>query len=89
MLNEETADTAISVTEADFSKYEDYRDFWMERIEAFDEEPELTWYNPGDPLLIYTEPGDRPHGVRTVLVPVSGARLTINGVEAVGRPWPT
>ena len=27
ILNEETADTAIFVTEAAFSKYEDYRDF--------------------------------------------------------------
>ena len=90
MLNEETADTAISVTEAEFSKYGDYRDFWTERIEAYDEELELTWYAPGDPLLIHTEPGgDRPYGVCTVLVPVSGARLTLNGVEATGRPWPT
>ncbi len=42
MLNEETADTSIAVTEAEFSKYGDYRDFWTERIEAFDEELELT-----------------------------------------------
>ena len=89
MLNEETADTAISVTEAKFSKYIDYRAFWTERIEAFGEELELTWNNPGDPLLIHSEPGDRPYGVCTVLFPVSGARLTINDVEAAGRPWPT
>tara|TARA_B100000676_G_scaffold148409_1_gene146663 strand:+ start:1839 stop:2405 length:567 start_codon:yes stop_codon:yes gene_type:complete len=89
MLNEETADTSIAVTEAEFSKYGDYRDFWTEQIDAFEEELELTWYNPGDPVLIHTEPGDRPYGVCTVLVPVSGARLTLNGVEAAGRPWPT
>jgi len=42
MLNEGTADTAISVTEAEFTKFGDYRDFWTERIEACEEELELT-----------------------------------------------
>ena len=37
-----------------------------------DEQIVLTWYQIGDPLLI----------------PALGARLTRNGVEAAGRPWP-
>lgn len=92
MLNEETADTSISVTEAEFSKYGDFRDSWTECIESYDEEIEMTWYNCGDPLLIHTEPEDPPgraYGVCTVLVPALGARLTHNGVEAVGQPWAT
>ena len=90
MLNAETADTSISVTDAEFSKYGDFRDSWTERLESYDEEIEVTWYNPGDPLLIHTEPGadGRAYGVCTVLVPMAGARLTRNGVEASGSPWP-
>jgi hypothetical protein len=45
----------------------------------------------GDPLLIHTEPNaepERPYGVCTVLVPALGARLSLNGIDAVGRPRP-
>ena len=88
MLNAEKADTAIPVTDVEFSKYGDFRECWTERLESYDEEIELTWYNPGDPLLIHTEPGadGRAHGVCTVLVPMAGTRLTRNGVEASGSP---
>ena len=57
---------------------------------SYDEEIELTWYNPGDPLLIHTEPGADGHayGVCTVLVPMADARLTRNGVETSGSLWP-
>lgn len=92
MLNADTADTTIPVTEAEFSKYGDMRDSWTERVEAYDEEIELTWYDVGDPLLIHTEPGQpdgRAYGVCTVLVPALGARLTRNGVEATGQAWAT
>ncbi len=90
MLNAETADLAISVTEARFTKSGDYRDFWTEQVHARDEEIALTWHQVGDPLLIHTapdaEPG-RPYGVCTVLVPALGARLTRNRAEASGHPW--
>ena len=92
MLNAETADPAIPVTDAEFCKSGDMRDFWTEHVVARDETYALTWYDCGDPLLIHTqpnEPPDRPYGVCTVLVPTGGARLTRNGVEATGRPWPT
>ena len=90
MLNAETADTPIPVTDAEYSKYGDFRESWTERLESYDEEIELTWYNPGDPLLIHTEPGadSCAYGVCTVQVPMAGARLTRNGVEASGSPWP-
>ncbi len=91
MLNAELKDTAIPVTDAAFSKSGDYRDFWTERVAAPGEELALTWYRMGDPLLIHTQPNatpDRPFGVCTVLVPALGARLTRNGVEAAGHPWP-
>ena len=91
MLNAELKDTAIPVTSAAFAKSGDYRDFWTESVSAHGEELALTWYRMGDPLLIHTQPNatpDRPYGVCTVLVPALGARLTRNGVEAAGQPWP-
>jgi hypothetical protein len=91
MLNEELADTSISVIESEFTRFGDFRDGWTERVEAYDDELELTWYDTGDPLLIHTEPGEpagRAYGVCTVLVPALGARLTRNGVEASGQAWP-
>jgi hypothetical protein len=91
MLNAETADTAIPVVDAYFSKSGDPRYFWTEHIEAGDDEITLTWYDIGDPLLIHTQPDpqpDKPYGVCTVLVPALGARLTHNGIEAAGQPWP-
>ena len=90
MLNAETADPTIPVIDAEFSKSGDARDFWTERLVTLDEEIALTWYGIGEPLLIHTQPNaepGRPYGVCTVLIPALGARLSRNGVQAVGRPW--
>lgn len=91
MLNAETTDQTIPVTDAEFSKTGDPRYFWTERVRARDEEIGLTWHEIGEPLLIHTQPHavpERPYGVCTVLIPALGARLTHNGVQAAGRPWP-
>jgi hypothetical protein len=91
MLNAELAGHAIPVTDAEFSKEGDMRYFWTERAVSYDEEIALTWYNVGEPLLIHTQPNaepGRPYGVCTVLIPALGARLTRNGVQAMGQPWP-
>jgi hypothetical protein len=91
MLNPETADQNIPVTDAQFTRSGDARDFWTERLDTVDEEIALTWYRIGEPLLIHTEPFSDParqYGVCTVLIPALGARLTRNGVEASGLPWP-
>ena len=91
MLNPETADTSIPVTDAQFSKSGDPRYFWTERLVARDEEISLTWYEIGEPLLIHTPPNAEPgrrYGVCTLLIPALGARLTRNGIEAAGKPWP-
>ena len=91
MLNPETADASIPVTEAQFTKSGDPRYFWTETVQSRDEEIGLTWYQIGEPLLIHTQPREdpsRPYGVCTLLIPALGARLTRNGVEAAGRPWP-
>ncbi len=90
MLNAETADQSIPVTDATFYKEGDPRYFWTEQISAHDEELALTWYSIGEPLLIHTQPTAerRPYGVCTVLIPALGARLTRNGVQAAGQPWP-
>ena len=90
MLNAETADASIPIIDATFSKEGDPRYFWTERVEAWDEEIALTWYGIGEPLLIHTQPNaepGRPYGVCTVLIPALGARLTRNGVQAIGRAW--
>ena len=62
-----------------------------ESISARDEEISLTWYELGEPFLSHSFPGgnpERPHGVSTVLIPANGARLTVNGKFAKGRPFP-
>jgi hypothetical protein len=90
MLNAETSDQSIPVIDATFSKAGDARDFWTETLVTHDEEIALTWYNIGEPLLIHTQPNAdpaRPYGVCTLLIPALGARLTRNGVQAIGRPW--
>ena len=91
MLNGELADTSIPVTDAVFGKSGDPRYFWTETISALDEEIALTWYDIGEPLLIHTQPNaepGRPYGVCTVLIPALGTRLTVNGAQAKGKPWP-
>jgi hypothetical protein len=90
MLNGELADQTIPVIDAEFSRSGDARDFWTERLVTTDEEIALTWYSIGEPLLIHTQPNaepGRPYGVCTVLIPALGARLSCNGVQAVGQPW--
>jgi hypothetical protein len=91
MLNDELKDQSIPVIDAEFSKSGDPRTFWTERAVAWDEEIALTWHNIGEPLLLHTQPNaepGRPYGVCTLLIPALGARLTVNGAQAVGQPWP-
>ncbi len=83
---------SIPVTDAAFSKCGDARDFWTERLKAYGEVITLTWHDIGEPLLIHTQPGPPParkYGVCTVLIPALGARMTVNGVPAKGRPFAT
>jgi len=90
MLNPDTADTSVPVIDAEFSKHGDVRSFWTERMMTHDEEVALTWYDIGEPLMIHSAPNQVPgrkYGVNTVLIPALGARLTINGREAKGKPW--
>jgi hypothetical protein len=90
MLNEELKDQSIPVIEAEFSKSGDPRYFWTERVSSWDEEISLTWHNIGEPLLIHTQPNAdpaRPYGVCTLLIPAIGARLTVNGAQAIGQAW--
>ncbi len=91
MLNEELKDQSIPVIDAEFSRSGDLHTFWTERATAWDEEIALTWHNIGEPLLLHTQPNaepGRPYCVCTLLVPAFGARLTVNGEQAVGQPWP-
>src|SRR3984893_10257529 len=49
MLNAELLDTTIPVTDAQFSKSGDVRDFWTERLETSDEENALLRWLPCQP----------------------------------------
>jgi hypothetical protein len=87
----ELLDRTIAVIDAQFNKSGDVPDFWTERLVTRDEEVVLTWYEMGEPFLVHTQPNavpGRPYGMCTVLVPALGARLTHNGIDAQGRPWP-
>ena len=88
MLNPETANISIPVDDAEFAKSGDPRYFWTETAITNDGAVALTWYDIGEPLLIHTNPGEggRQYGVCTLLVPSSGARLTVDGVQAAGTP---
>ena len=91
MLNAELKDTSIPVTEAEFSKSGDPRYFWTERVTTRQDEIALTWHEIGEPLLLHTQPNQVPgrhYGLCTVLIPALAARLTRNGIQAAGRPWP-
>jgi hypothetical protein len=90
-INAELLDLTIPVTDGRFGKSGDARDFWTESLDTRDDHIALTWYALGDPLLVHTQPNTlpgRPYGMCTVLIPALGARLTVNGNEAQGRPWP-
>jgi len=87
----ELRDPNIAVTDAQFSRSGDVRDFWTERLDARDEQIVMTWYRMGEPFLVHTQPNSvpgRPYGMCTVLIPAGGAQLTRNGIAAAGQPWP-
>src|SRR4051812_21911244 len=78
----ELRDQNIAVTDAQFSRSGDVRDFWTERLDARDEQILMTWYRMGEPFLVHTQPNSvpgRPYGMCTVLIPADGARLTPMG----------
>ena len=91
VLNPELADLNIPVEEAAFEKDGDPHRFYTEYVTAENTSLSLTWFDLGDPLMIHTQPGtgagERPYGVNTVLIPASGTRLVLNGVQAAGQSW--
>lgn len=91
MLNPELADLSIPVEEAAFDKDGDPHRFYTEYVTAPGVDISLTWFDLGDPLMIHTQPGsgpgERPYGVNTVLIPVAGTRLLMNGRQAKGQAW--
>ncbi len=90
-INATFGNLEIPATEASFRSSGDLRSFWTEWVTAAGEDIALTWYDLGEPFMSHSFPGgnpERPHGVSTVLVPANGARLTLNGQQASGRPWP-
>ena len=88
-INAELLDRTIPVTDAQFSKSGDARDFWTERLDAHNEQIVLTWYEMGEPLLVHTQPNaipGRPYGMCTVLVPAFGARRREHARRLSRRP---
>ena len=90
-INATFGDQTIPATEARFHSSGDLRSFWTEWVSAHGEEIALTWYDLGEAFMSHSFPGsnpERPHGVSTVLIPANGARITHNGMQASGRPFP-
>ena len=90
-INATFGNLEIPATEASFRSSGDLRSFWTEWCSAHGEEIALTWHDLGEPFMSHSFPGgnpERPHGVATVLIPANGARITRNGQQASGRPWP-
>jgi hypothetical protein len=90
-INATFGNLEIPATEAAFRSSGDLRSFWTEWVSAHGEEIALTWSDLGEPFLSHSFPGsnpERPHGVSTVLIPANGARITRNGSQASGRPFP-
>ena len=90
-INATFGDQTLPATEASFRSSGDLRSFWTEWVSAHGEDIALTWYDLGEPFMSHSFPGgnpERPHGVSTVLIPANGARITRNGEQASGRPWP-
>ena len=90
-INADFGDLSLPVVEAEFERRGDVRSFWTELVSTPDEDISLTWYDLGEPLLLHTQPNaaeNRPYGVNTLFFPADGARLTVDGVQAAGRPWP-
>jgi hypothetical protein len=91
VLIPELADLNIPVEEAAFEKDGDPHRFYTEYVTTEDISLSLTWFDLGDPLMIHTQPGtgagERPYGVNTVLIPASGTRLVLDGVQAAGQSW--
>ena len=81
-------DDSLEVIEAEFEKFGDLRSYWTESLVSSEDEITLTWYDLGEPFVSHTPPGgvDNPYGVYTVLIPAAGARLTLNGRAASGKP---
>ncbi|MBM3924907.1 MAG: hypothetical protein FJ320_02815 [SAR202 cluster bacterium] len=83
-------DQNVPVVDAEFDKSGDLRSYWTESIYSSEGEIHMTWYDLGEPFISHTPVGQRPtspHGVYTVLIPARGARLTINGEQASGKPY--
>ena len=90
-INATFGNQEIPATEASFRSSGDLRSFWTEWVSAHGEDIALTWYDLGEPFMSHSFPGnnpERPHGVATVLIPANGARITRNGQQASGQPFP-
>ncbi len=90
MLTADLKNTGLAVIDATFVQSGSVGTFWSQRVQTWDEEVSLTWYRMGEPLLIHTQPSPPPgryYGMCTVLMPALGARLSLNGKEAVGSAW--
>ena len=90
-INATFGNQEIPATEASFHSSGDLRSFWTEWVNAHEEDIALTWHDLGEPFMSHSFPGgnpERPHGVCTVLIPANGARITRNGEQASGRPFP-
>ncbi|MCV6624149.1 MAG: hypothetical protein OIF51_20615 [Cellvibrionaceae bacterium] len=92
MLNPDTARDDIPVVEAKFSQEGSVNSVWIQTVESSDDQIVLRWENSLEHMLMAHEAPsfapERSYGVSVVMVPMSDASLTMNGVSAKGKPWP-
>jgi hypothetical protein len=84
------ADTTIPVVSAAFESSGDANYFWTETATSSTGDIlEMTWTDIGDPLVIHNLPAKDKYGVISTLIPTGESRLTLNGVQASGKAYPT
>jgi hypothetical protein len=87
----EFSDQSLPVVSAAFSRSGDTRAFWTEIVETATEDISLTWYDFGEPFVIsvpVSSVPERPLGWSSVFVPARRVQLTLNGLVAIGQPFP-
>ena len=83
-------DTAIPVVSATFESSGDPNYFWTETCTSSTGDIlEMTWSSIGEPLIIHQLPTADGYGVVSTLIPAGESRLTLNGVQATGRAYPS
>ena len=91
LLYPANGNTSIPVHDAEFDRDGDARSYSTELISTETEEISLTWTDLQPPFVMHapggSEEGQRPLSVWTTFVQAGEARITVDGVFAIGEPY--